>query len=105
MDDAVWAPIFLDPWLELYEPPEFTQSLDFAFVITGSPLGACIFHDGHCEELCAADCDEQGGKFIGAGTLCIDVIPAVTEWGLLVMVLIGLAAGTIMFRRARRVAA
>ena len=29
-------------------------------------------------------------------------IPAVSEWGLLVMALLGLAAGTIMFRRARR---
>jgi hypothetical protein len=29
-------------------------------------------------------------------------IPAVTEWGLVVMVLLGLAAGTVMFRQARR---
>jgi hypothetical protein len=32
-------------------------------------------------------------------------IPAVTEWGLVVMVLLGLAAGTIMFRAKRRAAA
>jgi hypothetical protein len=32
-------------------------------------------------------------------------IPAVTEWGLVVMALLGLAAGTIMFRRTRAVAA
>ena len=32
----------------------------------------------------------------------INVVPAVTDWGLLVMALVGLAAGTIMFREARR---
>jgi hypothetical protein len=29
-------------------------------------------------------------------------VPAVSEWGLLVMALLGLAAGTVMFRQARR---
>ena len=40
-------------------------------------------------------------------TECVNnpAIPAVSEWGLLVMALLGLAAGTIMFRRARAVAA
>ena len=31
-----------------------------------------------------------------------EAVPAVSEWGLLVMALLGLAAGTIMFRQARR---
>jgi hypothetical protein len=37
------------------------------------------------------ECDFQPGE-----------IPAVSEWGLLVMALLGLAAGTVMFRQARR---
>ena len=45
--------------------------------------------------------------FVWAWECCVTdpLIPAVSEWGLLVMVLLGLAAGTIMFRRARAVAA
>jgi hypothetical protein len=31
-DDAVWR--LGSPWVDLYEPPLFTQSLDLAFVIT-----------------------------------------------------------------------
>lgn len=33
-----------------------------------------------------------------------DIVPAVSEWGLVVMVLIGLAAGTVMFGRKRAIA-
>jgi len=43
-DDAVWTYGELPPvWVELYEPPQFMQSLDFAFVITnGRPcFGMC----------------------------------------------------------------
>ena len=37
------------------------------------------------------------------GTITVqEPIPAVSQWGLLVMALLGLAVGTIMFRRARR---
>ena len=32
-------------------------------------------------------------------------IPAVSEWGLVVMLLLGLTAGTVMFRRVSRKAA
>ena len=33
--------------------------------------------------------------------LATDIVPAISEWGLLVMVLIGLVAGTVMFGRKR----
>ena len=37
-DDAVRrGPTTNGEWVDLYEPPQFTQSLDFAFVITGEP--------------------------------------------------------------------
>ena len=70
-DDAVWGedPTFV--WVDMFEPPDFTQSLDLAFVITNMT----------------------------------DDIPAVSEWGLLVMVLLGLTAGTIMYRKFRAVPA
>ena len=104
MDDAVWAPELPASWVELYEPPAFTQSLDLAFVITGN-WGACVLPGGDCVEVSASECDALPGKWLGACEPCLEVIPAVTEWGLLVMVLIGLAAGTIMFRKARAVTA
>jgi len=36
-DDAVWSTPAND-WVEMYEPPDFEQSLDLAFVITGDSL-------------------------------------------------------------------
>lgn len=68
-DDAVWGLWGVLAWVDMYEPPEFTQSLDLAFVITNNP------------------------------------IPAVSEWGLFVMTLLVLSAGTLVFRRFRAVAA
>ena len=65
------------------------------------PLGACVFPDSTCVDVGQVACDDVGGKFLGVGTTCLTDIPAVTEWGLLVMVLLGPAAGTIMFRKAR----
>ena len=74
-DDAFWgiqdAPFGIPVWqAELYEPPDFVQSLDLAFVITGHTP-----------------------------------IPAVSEWGLVVMALLGLTAGTVMYRKFRTVPA
>ncbi|MBD3168024.1 MAG: T9SS type A sorting domain-containing protein [candidate division Zixibacteria bacterium] len=42
-DDAVWS--FQDEnWIEMYEPPDFQQSLDLSFVITGGepPADTCL---------------------------------------------------------------
>jgi len=54
----------------------------------GAANGAvgCIIPD--C--VCTGDCK-----------IATDIVPAVSEWGLVVMVLIGLAAGTVMFGRKR----
>ena len=73
--------------------------------VPGACIGACVLPDGSCSEQLIEDCETLGGKFLGPLTTCIEDIPAVSEWGLLVMALLGLAAGTIMFRRARAVAA
>ena len=64
------------------------------------------------ESLQAADrgstSSPSGGSFLDgfrvAEVPVLDPVPAVSEWGLLMMALLGLVAGTIMFRRARRVA-
>jgi len=37
-DDAVWTFIDTIQWIEMYEPPDFQQSLDLAFVIDGEPV-------------------------------------------------------------------
>jgi hypothetical protein len=52
----------------------------------GNGASGCLPAD--CD--CTADCK-----------LPSDIVPAVSEWGLVVMVLIGLAAGTVMFGRKR----
>ena len=59
---------------------------------------ACLMPDDTLvwptSELC---CERRGGTPVA--------IPAVSDWGLIVMALLGLIAGTIMFRKARRVPA
>lgn len=70
LDDAVWS--FWGPplnWIPMLEPPEFYQTLDLAFVITGEP-------------------EED--------------IPTLNEWGMIILALLLLAAGTIAVIRRRR---
>ena len=66
------------------------------------------------EDMTEEECNAQGGTYQGDDTLCVEDacqgpdedtfggIPAVTEWGLVVMVLMGMAAGTVMFRKWRQ---
>ncbi|MFH1700605.1 MAG: dockerin type I repeat-containing protein, partial [Candidatus Zixiibacteriota bacterium] len=72
LDDAVWLSI-PDGWVELYEPTDFTQSLDFAFVITGEPglLGACCDDDGGCRLVDYGECKRTLDDFHGDGTSCL----------------------------------
>jgi len=69
--------------------------------------GACCDPLGDCEELTANDCADD---YQGDGTLCADVtcprlVPAASEWGLVVTALLGLAVGTVLFARTRRLPA
>ncbi|MEW5795209.1 MAG: hypothetical protein AB1772_02500 [Candidatus Zixiibacteriota bacterium] len=61
------------PWRDLYEPPNFTQSLDLSFVITGGSTvtGACCGPNGNCFVTTAIDCEQQGGLYLGDGTVCL----------------------------------
>jgi hypothetical protein len=54
-----------------------TRSMDMSFVITGGAdeLGACCYDDPAglgptCAEMTLADCDAEGGVWLGAGTTC-----------------------------------
>jgi len=69
-DDAVWALWGQLIWDDIYQPPDFTQSLDLAFVITGGQQD----------------------------------IPTLTEWGMIVLALLLLAAGTVAIIRRRALA-
>ena len=50
---------------------------------------------------------DEGENEIGQMQVLVDVraIPTVSEWGLIVMMLLGLTAGTIMYRQRRPAAA
>ncbi len=80
------------------------------------PTGNCCLGDGVCGQVgTAAECAVAGGEYQGNGTVCVPgacdtadlhgTIPAVSEWGVAVMVVLLLAAGTIVFRRYQAVAA
>lgn len=70
--------------------------------------GACcskLLPDG-CEVITAAACKVVGGRFAGYGTDCSAcTVPAVSEWGVVAMVLLVLLAGTVVLNRRRRLAA
>jgi len=70
--------------------------------------GACCgnFGDVACTQWTQDVCEDNGGVYLGDRTLCDGdacPIPAVSEWGLVVMTLLVLAAGTMVLRRRRAV--
>ena len=57
------------PWIDLYEPPIFTQSLDLSFVITGGASSSCCFGlTGN------VDCDALDGVDISDLSRLIDYL-------------------------------
>lgn len=66
---------------------------------------ACCDGNNTCTQVLPADCEAAGGRSAGEGsdcatTDCLTVpVPTVSEWGLVLMVLLGVVAGTAMFRR------
>lgn len=73
------------------------------------PNGACCDKLGNCTDGTQADCDAvAGGTYQGDGTDCATancprIIPTVSEWGLLAMILIGLTIGAVVFGKKFRV--
>lgn len=64
--------------------------------------GACC-GPGPCQEITEAECEAMGWKYIGDGVTCEEAgcnyIPTVSEWGLAIMALALLAAGTWVVRK------
>jgi len=81
-----------------------------------TPTGACCLPDGVCEEILTdAECLGEGGVYNGDGTMCLgdnngngiddtceEPIPTVSEWGLILLTLLLLTAGTVALGRRRR---
>lgn len=68
--------------------------------------GACYVGIACETALHLSECDALGGKYVGDDTSCVDtrytdIIPAVSEWGLAVMLLLTLTAGTVILSRRR----
>ena len=73
------------------------------------PTGACCGAQG-CIVVSLPGCTDSGfGKYRGDDTVCEeecpDGVPTVSEWGLVALVLLVLAAGTVVIMRRRPVAA
>ncbi len=70
-------------------------------------LGACCYPDGSCSDsLTQAECEAQGGIYMGDGTDCAHVdceaaIPTLSEWGLIIfgVVLLGFITWVFLKRR------
>ena len=89
---------------------------------TCGELGACCldlndnqFVEDLCVEIDEFGCHSQGGSFLGIGSVCEGdqdgdgnddacerLIPAVSQWGLIVLALLLLAVGKVSFRRRRQ---
>ena len=66
--------------------------------------GACCNFDGSCSETRGLECQGKGDTF-HKGEICADfvceTIPTVSEWGLVVMTLLGCTLGTMLYGRRR----
>ncbi len=60
-----------------------------------------ICQEGEDCETCPEDCLCEEGEVCVDGE-CVNIIPTVSEWGLIIMALLLLTAGTIVFARRRR---
>jgi len=75
--------------------------------IVAPPTGACCTLRSGCQEWTQEECDLDGGSYRGDGVACGAVqcpppIPAISEWGLVILLLIALVVGTNVFGTARR---
>lgn len=72
-----------------------------------TPLGACCLppsNGNDCVEMDASLCSSLDGRYDGDGTACApdgECIPTMSEWGVLVMLLLVLTAGTVVVMRRR----
>ncbi|MCH9001389.1 MAG: hypothetical protein IIC02_02350 [Planctomycetes bacterium] len=99
----------------IFDDGKAVNIIEFADFQIGQ--GACCLDDGSCQNLTEDACAMiAGSSFRGAGTSCLgdnddsgkddacdDPIPAVSDWGVLVLTLLLLTAGTVLFRRPRTV--
>lgn len=60
-----------------------------------------ICEEGEDCETCPEDCPCEEGEVCVDGE-CVNIIPTVSEWGLIIMALLALTAGTLIFARRRR---
>jgi hypothetical protein len=81
---------------------------DGNFTLDPTPtVAACCIDQAvdSCEEVPESECLADGGRYHGDGSTCAEYfvngtcIPAVSEWGLVAMMLLVLAAGTVVARR------
>lgn len=95
-------------------PPHFGHLMELAeHTIVLPAEGACCDVNAVCTIVLEADCVAAGGIWAGALTDCADTngngiadachqvagVPTVSEWGLVIMALLGLAVGSIVHRR------
>lgn len=80
---------------------ELVFTLETLTINTGAlARGGCNYGGGVCFVVPQYTCDNAGGSYLGDGTPCSDIpIPAVSEWGLIVVTLLAMTLGTIMLAR------
>jgi hypothetical protein len=81
-------------------------------------IGACCFSDGSCQEMTDDECLACGGQWLGADTACLgdnnsngiddaceepQQVPALSEWGMIVLALLIPAGEAIAVIRKRRI--
>ena len=70
----------------------------------GFALGACILPNGECvDDTWVEECGMAEGDYLGDGSSCApETIPTVGEWGMIIMALLLLTAGTIVLARRNK---
>ena len=79
----------------------FERNVGVPIAAGAAAAGACCEGQETCQEVTAEDCEAMGWRYIGDNTTCgaetctiVPPVPTVSEWGLAIMSLSLLAAGT-----------
>lgn len=98
-DDNDHHCVFVTPGQNEQHPTWDNEHGDWVIGKTKEGAGFCTLPDGRClENISQGVCEEKGGTH---AVKCIPV-PAVSEWGLIVLTLLVLTAGTIVIARRRQ---
>lgn len=85
-------------WLSSDDYQEINGDIEILAIHQGNyglPVGACAIDIGCISHLTEYQCLDMGGQWQGEGSECVSDIPTLSEWGMIILALLLLSAGTV----------